>query len=94
MTAGRSTRRSSSGRGGPGSPALRAVIGFGESGTVQRASILDLSGNLPLVVELVDEEAKLRAFLGALEGMTDIGLVTLAGLEVLHYGRTPLAVSS
>ena len=74
-----------------GATVLRAVIGFGESGTVQRASILDLSGNLPLVVELVDEEAKLRAFLGMLEGMTDIGLVTLEGVEVLHYGRTPLA---
>ena len=74
-----------------GATVLRAVVGYGESGDVQRASILDLSGNLPLVVELVDEEAKLRAFIARLEGLTDIGLVTLEGVEVLHYGKAALA---
>ncbi len=74
-----------------GATVLRAVVGFGESGDVQRASILDLSGNLPLVVELVDEEAKLRAFLDTLVGLTDVGLVTLEAVEVLHYGQTALA---
>ena len=69
-----------------GATVLRGAIGFGENGHVQRASILDLSGNLPLVIEIVDEEAKLRAFLPTLEGMTDIGLVTLEKVEVLHYG--------
>ena len=69
-----------------GATVLRGAIGFGESGHVQRASILDLSGNLPLVIEIVDEEPKLRAFLPTLEGMTDIGLVTLEKVEVLHYG--------
>ncbi len=73
-----------------GATVLRGVVGFGESGHVQRASILDLSGNLPLVIELVDEEAKLRAFLPMLEGMTDIGLVTIEALEVLHYGGKPV----
>ena len=73
-----------------GATVLRAVVGFGESGHVQRASILDLSGNLPLVVELVDDEDKLRAFLPTLEGMTDIGLVTLEAVQVLHYGRRPI----
>lgn len=70
-----------------GATVLRAVIGFGASGSVQRASILDLSGNLPLVIEIVDEDEKLRAFLNELEGLPDIGLVTLEEIEVLHYGR-------
>ncbi len=74
-----------------GGTVLRAVVGFGESGDVQRASILDLSGNLPLVVELVDEEATLRAFLETLEGFTEVGLVTLEAVEVMHYGRAALA---
>ena len=69
-----------------GATVLRAVVGFGQNESVQRASILDISGNLPLVIELVDNEDKLRAFLPALEGMEDIGLVTLEALEVLHYG--------
>ena len=70
-----------------GATVLRGAVGFGESGHVQRASILDLSGNLPLVVEIVDSEDKLRGFLQALDGMTDIGLVTLEEVEVLHYGK-------
>ncbi len=69
-----------------GATVLRAVVGFGASGHVQRASILDLSGNLPLVIELVDEEAKLRELWKTLEGLRDIGLVTLEEIEVLHYG--------
>lgn len=73
-----------------GATVLRGAVGFGESGNVQRASILDLSGNLPLVIELVDEEDKLRAFLPTLEGMEDIGLVTLEAVEVLHYGVAPI----
>ena len=74
-----------------GATVLRGAVGFGESGNVQRASILDLSGNLPLVIELVDAVDKLRAFVPALEGMTDIGLVTLEEVDVLHYGKSPLA---
>lgn len=77
-----------------GATVLRAVIGFGESGSVQRASILDLSGNLPLVIELVDDDEKLRAFLQELEGMPDIGLVTLEEIEVLHYGPKGLAAKT
>ena len=85
-TAARFTNRPSSGRGEPDLPASRAVVGLGESGDVQRASILDMSGDLPLV----DEEAELRAFLDTLLELTDVGLVTLEVVEVTHYGRTAL----
>ena len=71
-----------------GATVLRGVVGFGESGNVQRASILDLSGNLPLVIEIVDTPDKLRAFMPALDGMADIGLVTIEAVEILHYGNS------
>lgn len=74
-----------------GATVIRGVVGFGIEGHVQRASILDLSGNLPLVVELVDDEQKLRAFFASLSGLRDIGLVTLQAIEVLHYdGGEPI----
>ena len=74
-----------------GATVLRGAVGFGESGNVQRASILDLSGNLPLTIELVDDEEKLRAFYRSIHGLKDIGLVTLQPVEVLHYdGGRPL----
>lgn len=69
-----------------GATVLRAVAGFGESKSVQRASILDLSGNLPLIVELVDDIQALRGFTNQLAGLPDIGLVTIEKIEVLHYG--------
>lgn len=69
-----------------GATVLRGPMGFGHTHRIQNASILNLAANLPLVIEIVDEEAKLRAFLGAIETMDDIGLVTLEKVEVLHYG--------
>ena len=66
-------------------------MGFGESAQLHTAKILDLSANLPLVIEIVDAEDKLRAFAATLEGMSDIGLVTLAPAEVLHYGHAAKA---
>ena len=77
-----------------GATLLRGVAGFGISGHVQRASILDLSGNLPLVIELVDDETKLRNFFSSLSGLTDIGLVTIEPVEVLHYdGGKPIGTA-
>jgi PII-like signaling protein len=70
-----------------GATVLRGPMGFGESARIHTANILDLSANLPMVIEIVDAEDKLRAFAASLEGMSDIGLVTLEKVEALHYGR-------
>ena len=48
-----------------GATVLRGPMGFGESARIHNAAILDLSANLPLVIEIVDAEDKLRAFAGA-----------------------------
>lgn len=72
-----------------GATVLRGPMGFGESHRIHNANILDLSGNLPLVIEIVDEEEKLRAFVRTLGDMRDIGLVTLERVDVLHYGKAP-----
>jgi uncharacterized protein len=69
-----------------GATVLRGPMGFGHSSIIQNASILNLSANLPLVIEIVDSEDKLRKFVEALESFEDIGLITLEKVEVLHYG--------
>lgn len=69
-----------------GATVLRGPMGFGHSHHIHTASILNLSESLPLVIELVDEEAKLKDFCNALESFQDIGLVTLEKVQVLHYG--------
>ena len=70
-----------------GATVLRGPMGYGQSQRLHNANILDLSANLPLVIEIVDAEAKLRDFAAGLAGLKDIGLVTLEKVEVLHYGR-------
>jgi PII-like signaling protein len=69
-----------------GATVLRGPMGFGHTHRIQNASILNLSGNLPLVIEIVDEQEKLRRFLAGIENMKDIGLVTLEKVEILHHG--------
>ena len=70
-----------------GATVLRGPMGFGHSRRIQNASILNLSGSLPLVIEIVDTDERLREFLGTLESMKDIGLVTLEKVEILHHGK-------
>ena len=69
-----------------GATVLRGAMGFGHSSRLHTAKILRLSDDLPLVVEIVDDEAKLRAFLPQLESMMARRLVTLERVEVLQYG--------
>ena len=72
-----------------GATVLRGPMGYGEAQRIHNANILDLSSDLPLVIEIVDAEDKLRRFVSLLGEMRDIGLVTLEKVEVLHYGKAP-----
>jgi PII-like signaling protein len=72
-----------------GATVLRGPMGFGQSHAIHTAKILDLAARLPLVIEIVDAEDKIREFLKTLNGMRDIGLVTTEKVEVVHYGAAP-----
>jgi PII-like signaling protein len=69
-----------------GATVLRGPMGFGQSSHLHTAKILRLSENLPVVVEIVDSEEKIRGFLPELDGMMGSGLVTLEKIEMLQYG--------
>jgi PII-like signaling protein len=62
-------------------------MGFGSHGKLHTAKIIDLSANLPLVIEIVDTEDKIRAFAAQLNEIDDLGLMTLEKVEVLRWGR-------
>lgn len=70
-----------------GATVLRGAMGFGHSSRLHSAKILRLSEDLPLVIEIVDAEEKIREFLPVLDGMMVSGLVTLEKAQVLMYGR-------
>ena len=70
-----------------GATVLRGPMGFGPSSRIHTAKILRLSADLPFVIEIVDAEEKINAFLPALEEMMGSGLVTLEKVKVLQYGK-------
>jgi hypothetical protein len=53
------------------------------------AKILRLSGDLPIIIEIVDDEARISEFLPVLDGMMGGGLVTLENVRVLRYRQGP-----
>lgn len=69
-----------------GATVLRGPLGFGHSSRLHTAKILRLSDDLPIVVEIVDSEDKIAAFLPVLDAMMASGLVTLEKVQVLQYG--------
>lgn len=69
-----------------GATVLRGPMGYGHSSRIHTTKVLRLSEDLPVVVEIVDSEAKIAAFLPILESMMDAGLVTLEKVQVLRYG--------
>jgi PII-like signaling protein len=74
-------------RGLAGATVIRGPMGYGASSRLHTAKILRLSEDLPLVIEIVDSEEKVKAFLPTLETMmTTSGLVTLEKVQVIRYG--------
>jgi len=69
-----------------GATVLRGHVGFGHSSRIHTTKILRLSQDLPVVVEIVDTQDKIDAFLPVLDGMMSSGLVTLEKVQVLQYG--------
>jgi PII-like signaling protein len=70
-----------------GATVLRGPMGFGHSSRLHTTKILALSEDLPLVIEIVDTEDKIKAFLPVLDAMMPSGLVTLEKVQVLLYGE-------
>jgi PII-like signaling protein len=75
-------------RGLAGATVLRGIEGFGRNARLHTTRILRLSEDLPILIEVVDEEAKIRAVLPELDAMVGEGLITLEKVEVIAY-RSP-----
>ncbi len=71
-----------------GATVLRGPLGFGHASRLHTAKILRLAQDLPLVIEIVDAQDKIDAFLPTLDAMMASGLVTLEKVQVLQYGQT------
>jgi hypothetical protein len=68
-----------------GATVLRGIEGYGARSVIHASRFLDLSTDLPIVVEIVDEEQKLTAFLEIAKDMVREGLATLERVRVVFY---------
>ena len=73
-----------------GATVLRGPMGYGHSTRVHRSNFLEISEDLPIVIEIVDKQEKIDALLPMLDGMIISGLVTLEKVQVLSYGKIQL----
>jgi PII-like signaling protein len=72
-------------RGLSGASVFKGFMGFGAHSRIHSAKVLQLSEDLPVMVEIVDTEEKIQDFLPVLDGMVREGLVTLEKVEVIRY---------
>ena len=72
-----------------GATVIRGVEGYGARSRIHTAKILRLSEDLPVVVEIVDSEEKIRAALPEIDALIEAvgngGLVTLEKAEIIKY---------
>ena len=64
-------------------------MGFGAHSRVHTAKILRLSEDLPMIVEIVDTQAAIDAFLPFLDAMVHEGMITLEKVQVVTYRSRP-----
>jgi PII-like signaling protein len=74
-----------------GATVLRGPLGFGHSSVLHTTKILRLSQDLPIVIEIVDSEEKIKGFVDAVESIMGSGLMTLEKVMVIQYGTDRVA---
>jgi len=72
-----------------GATAWRGILAYGSTSRIKTAKILDLSSDMPVIVEITDDEAKINAFLPKLDHLFAAadsgGLVTMEKVQVIRY---------
>jgi PII-like signaling protein len=72
-----------------GATAWKGVLGFGASSRIRTAKILDLAADLPMIIEIADQEERIQAFLPRLQTLFEQarsgGLVTIENVHVIRY---------
>jgi len=76
-----------------GATVLRGSSGFGARSVVHKSALLEMSSDLPIVIEIVDSEEKVNLLLPHLETMVREGMITMEHVVVLLYRDNKSAVS-
>jgi PII-like signaling protein len=73
------------GAGMAGATTFLGIGGFGQRRYISRADVVDAFVDLPVLIEVVDDDAKIRGFIPTLETLLDDGLVTLERVQTIAY---------
>lgn len=68
-----------------GATVLRGTEGFGANSVVHKMALLEMSTNLPIVIEIVDSEDRINTLLPHLETMVQEGLITMEYVRIILY---------
>lgn len=68
-----------------GATVLRGPMGFGKNSHLRTSKLLELSTDLPIIIEIVDTEKRIQDFMPVVDEMVKEGLVTLEKVEVIKY---------
>jgi PII-like signaling protein len=69
-----------------GATVFKSPMGFGMHGLIHSTMQWETTGELPVVIEIIDTENRIDAFLPVLDAMMSNGLVTREAVEVIKYG--------
>jgi PII-like signaling protein len=69
-----------------GATVFHGVAGFGAASIIHTSSLVDLSADLPVLIEVVEDDAHVDALLAILDEMLTGGLVTVERVRVVKYG--------
>lgn len=72
-----------------GATVLRGICGFGAHSVYHTQKLLDLSGDLPLIVEVVDSQERIDAIMPRIDEMMGGGMITLEKATVIRYSHDP-----
>jgi len=68
-----------------GATVYKSISGMGIHSEFKSYKVIALSQSLPLIIEIIDAEEKIQAFLKHLDSIMEEGLVTLSDVEVIQY---------
>jgi len=72
-----------------GATVFRGLMGYGANSRIHTAKIVDLSSDLPILIEIIDSEEYIAKLLPFLDEMVQEGMVTIDDIEIIKYGNKP-----
>lgn len=72
-----------------GATVVRGIEGFGANSRIHTAKLLDLSTDMPIIIEIVDELEKIENFLAIIDGAVGEGLATVEKVHIRFYRFRP-----